>query len=424
MIITGDPYALDGLAVGMGTLAEELAEAAGDLSAIEAETWRGPAADAFKAVMHQQPDRYVTASEAFSAAAAAIAAYAAALEDAQAASARAALLADTGLAGQEAADQQLATTMSANAMADLARAAAQATAVLRAAEQAAPQRPGLFGRLESDCWDDVVVSSVNVVIGFGKGTVAMAEGLYQAGSLYEAQSNPLVGLFDPGAQARADAELAAVGSDATEHPVTFAETMGKNMLDWDEWSQNPAQALGEMIPNILLGIATYSVGPAAEAGTEGAEGAYLLQTGDKGAETEPEFFGGRGTASGREFDPAAAGGPIHSLDASTAEINDEGVQAVAEHLGRFVFGGQLEAPEQGMLDRLWAAASGNLEPTQYDLNFYTHELDEAGRYAQLGYGQRDIASPDMYSVWNNVHTAALEDYGLTDADLYYPGVAP
>jgi hypothetical protein len=272
MIITGDPYALDGLAVGMGTLAEELAQAAGELSAIETETWRGPAADAFKAVMHQQPGRYVTASEAFFAAAGAIAAYAAALEDAQAVLVRAELLAESGQAGQagqEAADQQLATAMRANAMEDLA--AAQAIAVLRAAEQAAPQRPGLFGRLVGDCWHDVVGSSVNVVIGFGKGTVAMAEGLYQAGSLYEAQSDPLFGWFDPGAQARADAELEALGSDATEHPVAFAETIGKNMVDWDEWSQNPDQALGEIFPNILLGIATDGAGPAAEAGTEVGE---------------------------------------------------------------------------------------------------------------------------------------------------------
>jgi hypothetical protein len=30
----------------------------------------------------------------------------------------------------------------------------------------------------------------------------------------------------------------------------------------------------------------------------------------------------------------------------------------------------------------------------------------------------------MYGVWNDVHTAALEDYGISGADLFYPGVAP
>jgi hypothetical protein len=72
----------------------------------------------------------------------------------------------------------------------------------------------------------------------------------------------------------------------------------------------------------------------------------------------------------------------------------------------------LEAPEQAMLDRLTSIAAGDLEPTSYDLNFYTHELDEAGRYARLGFGPEsgvDIGSPEMYDVWNDVHTRGLWD---------------
>jgi hypothetical protein len=30
----------------------------------------------------------------------------------------------------------------------------------------------------------------------------------------------------------------------------------------------------------------------------------------------------------------------------------------------------------------------------------------------------------MYDVWNNVHTAALEDYRISGADLFYPGTGP
>jgi hypothetical protein len=30
----------------------------------------------------------------------------------------------------------------------------------------------------------------------------------------------------------------------------------------------------------------------------------------------------------------------------------------------------------------------------------------------------------MYDAWNDVHTAALEDYGISDADLFHPGLAP
>src|ERR1700722_13829558 len=136
--------------------------------------------------------------------------------------------------------------------------------------------------------------------------------------------------------------------------------------------------------------------------------------------------GARGPASGREFDPEAAGGPIQQLDAGKACISSEGVQEVAAHLQRFTGGGPLDAPEQGMLDRLTSITADDMEPTAYDLNFYTHELDEAGRYAKLGFGPEsgaDLGSPDMYDVWNDVHTAALEDYRISGADLFYPGLA-
>ena len=87
----------------------------------------------------------------------------------------------------------------------------------------------------------------------------------------------------------------------------------------------------------------------------------------------------------------------------------------------------MQAPEQGMLDRLTSVAAGDVEPTSYDLNFFTHELDEASRYAKLGFGPEsgvDLGSADMYEVWNDVHTATLEDYGISDADLFHPGLAP
>jgi len=137
--------------------------------------------------------------------------------------------------------------------------------------------------------------------------------------------------------------------------------------------------------------------------------------------------GARGPASGREFDPEAAGGPIQQLEAGKARITSEGVQEVAAHLERFTGGGALEGPEQAMLDRLTSIAADDTKPTSYDLNFYTHELDEAARYAQLGLGPAsgvDLGSPTMYDVWNDVHTAALEDYGISGADLFYPGLAP
>jgi hypothetical protein len=146
-----------------------------------------------------------------------------------------------------------------------------------------------------------------------------------------------------------------------------------------------------------------------------------------GIAAEYVLTGARGPSSGREFDPETAGGPIQQLDAGKARITNEGVQEVTAHLQRFTGGGSLQAPEQGMLDRLASIAAGDIEPTSYDLNFFTHELDEASRYAQLGFGPEsgaDLGRAEMYEVWNDVHTATLEDYGISDADLFHPGLAP
>ena len=105
----------------------------------------------------------------------------------------------------------------------------------------------------------------------------------------------------------------------------------------------------------------------------------------EGAAADDVRTGARGPASRREFNPEAAGGPIRQLDAGEARITSEGVQVTCCSPSRFGRRGPLGSAEKAMLDRLTSIAGG-MEPTSYDLNFYTHELDEAARYAQLGFG--------------------------------------
>lgn len=68
--------------------------------------------------------------------------------------------------------------------------------------------------------------------------------------------------------------------------------------------------------------------------------------------------------------------------------------------------------------------AGKLEPTQSDLNNYTHELRESLRYKKLGYrlGEQPNDPDTAYRLWNNLHTATLEDYGLREGPgvLYHP----
>lgn len=134
-------------------------------------------------------------------------------------------------------------------------------------------------------------------------------------------------------------------------------------------------------------------------------------------------LGARGPISGREFDLAAAGGPIRQLTTGRIKITSQGIDVVEQHLGRFV----PDAANQGMIQRLRDIADGKLQPTQADLNFYSHELREFVRYRQLGWrtgtpGDLDAA----HELWNNAHAATLEDYGLREGPgvLYHPSVEP
>lgn len=76
-----------------------------------------------------------------------------------------------------------------------------------------------------------------------------------------------------------------------------------------------------------------------------------------------------------------------------------------------------------MVDRLRRIAAGEIEPTIYDINFYTHELREFVRYRRQGWPEGDPG----YDFWHDAHTATLEDYGLSDRPpnpLYHPDTPP
>jgi hypothetical protein len=127
----------------------------------------------------------------------------------------------------------------------------------------------------------------------------------------------------------------------------------------------------------------------------------------------------RGRASGRQFEPHNAGGLIRQLSSERVRITSRGVDVVERHVSRF-------GPDRAnavMIERLRAIADERLEPTPVDRGFYTHELREYVRYRRLGYESGTPADPEAaHTLWNNAHTATLEDYGLpvTPSALYHP----
>jgi uncharacterized protein len=99
------------------------------------------------------------------------------------------------------------------------------------------------------------------------------------------------------------------------------------------------------------------------------------------------------------------------------QITNEGIDRLEQHIARF---GPDDA-NQAMVARLRSIAQGDLAPTDYDVNFYTHELREFDRYTNLEWASGQPASADTaYELRNNAHTATLEDYGLKDGQLYHP----
>ncbi|PAU56178.1 hypothetical protein BZL43_16495 [Pseudomonas sp. PICF141] len=115
----------------------------------------------------------------------------------------------------------------------------------------------------------------------------------------------------------------------------------------------------------------------------------------------------KGKYSGRLFNPELAGGPILDLDWRTAVITQTGIDAVKLHIARL---DQSDANDI-MVRRLEKILSQHGKVTDTDLRYYTHEIRELERYRAFGYS--DTASPsDESQIWNNAHTATLEDYKL------------
>lgn len=118
-----------------------------------------------------------------------------------------------------------------------------------------------------------------------------------------------------------------------------------------------------------------------------------------------------GQYSGRAFDESKIGLPIEKLNIADVQITSNGINEVVKHLRRFTFDGELDQPEQIMIDRLVGIVQGEIEQTKQDLHFYAHELREFARYKALGF---EFGKGNDYELWNNLHTATLEEYQLKE----------
>jgi len=116
-----------------------------------------------------------------------------------------------------------------------------------------------------------------------------------------------------------------------------------------------------------------------------------------------------GTHSGRDFNPDRAGGEIQKLDWNPMRTSEDGLELVKLHTARL----PRSAANEVMIDRLERIIRGELDITDTDKRYYSHEIRELERFRALGIS--DTEGPGTNTpIWNNAHTATLEDFQLKD----------
>ncbi|HEX8007995.1 MAG TPA: DUF6531 domain-containing protein, partial [Trebonia sp.] len=317
-LVHGDPAAIGSAASKLRTFSSAFGETADGLSRIDTGHWEGAAADAFRAKFATQPTKWSEASQAMGKAAGALESYAGAVESAQAQARQAIKLWEQGQQATAAAttayNQQVAAYNSAaqaynarlvagqnpgtrpsqpgpfsdpgEALREEARqvltgaraardgAAASAEAAITAAAGMAPATPSLWSQLGNDLSDTLQAGNL-ASVSFSSGVLMGAADIVK----FARSVNP----EDPWNQAH-PAEYAAGMSgtlagltDAAMNPVDLVKgVFGTG------WGSDPAQALGKLVPNVALTVATDGGGTAADVGASVTEDVTASAAGDVG----------------------------------------------------------------------------------------------------------------------------------------------
>ncbi|MEP6761593.1 MAG: putative T7SS-secreted protein [Sporichthyaceae bacterium] len=270
-LVPGNPDDLERLVARCTTLARGLDAAADRIRSIRAGEWIGPAGDAFRQVVEDEPGRYAAAAEAFAGTAAAVASYRLTLLDALGSARRALAIFDdaevatvTWRRQEEPAPVDPGTEgrNRARAVLDDARARVRA-----AGERAARRTEAAWADAprEPHWWE----SAGHFVAEIGRGAWESTVGLVEfAWSISTVRM-----MVDPQGWERDGTALGeGLGYGAT-HPVEF----GKAILDWDTWQESPGRAIGHLVPDLLITLATAGGGAA-------ARGARAVEAADELAE--------------------------------------------------------------------------------------------------------------------------------------------
>lgn len=257
--IAGSPTALWATSDEYAATARDLLDTSTTLGRLRTDGWSGEAARAF-AVSHDGLVRRArAAAESYAAAADALGRHAAVLRAAQADAAdagaayrrAAACTPRVGLADDRVTPAQaVALAELSDARASVARSADAAAASLAEATSRAP-RAGGFWNDTGKAWSH-----------FWRGAWDPVEGLGELAW----RENQVRAVVDPEGWSR-DTEALAAGVGAE---VRDPERLGKDLVDWDTWSTDPARAAGRLVPEAVLALVTAGTGTVAAKGAASA----------------------------------------------------------------------------------------------------------------------------------------------------------
>ncbi len=305
--IKGNPAGVRSKAVLLEQKGQLFYDTGDALAKIDVAGWTGRAADQFREVHDLEPERWVRSGNGFKKAASGLTTYAGELEDAQARaewardeyargereSASAHANHDSYMSqmrsywsrgGTDLAEpfvdsggpiQQAALTELNAAKADLDSAAHTCAGAVRAGCADAPEEPNwlesglrfIGGVLEGAgeaVWDLLAMSPfslVNMVTDSHK----LATG--------DITAEELMKKYELSAE-NAWAMATGIYTGLTTDPIGFGKELGKSLLDWDTWADDPARAIGHLVPDAVVAIATAGTGALATRGVKG--GADLL----------------------------------------------------------------------------------------------------------------------------------------------------
>ncbi|RBY76182.1 hypothetical protein DQ239_14380 [Blastococcus sp. TF02-09] len=283
-LVPGDEAGLESLASVLRRYGDGCTQAVQTLRAIDDGAWVGEAADAFRAAVDELPGKLDRAATAFGEAVRVVRMYVEDLRRARTQAQRAIDLyahaeqltgrweqhrtdyraavaqhrthraepgfdpADVGMAAPAgsdpgAADRAQAERLLRDARADVEDSAEHAARALRDAAELAPDEPGLLSK--------AVGQVGQFLAGAGEALYGLAEFAFKLSPAYL--------LIDPEGFVENATGLAEGLWYGIQHPREF----GKALLDWDTWAENPARALGHLVPDLLLALATGGAGTAA-----------------------------------------------------------------------------------------------------------------------------------------------------------------